>query len=186
MTDDELRDELVTLLVAGHETTATALSWTVERLTRTAGGWDALRAGGEAYAEAAAKEALRLRPVLPVVVRNLQRPATIAGVDLPAGTVVAPSIFLVHRRADVYPDPAAFRPERFLGPDPQGGTYSWIPFGGGIRRCVGAAFALMELRVVLAEIAAGVGAAAARPEREPTARRAITLIPGRGAEVVLT
>ena len=184
--DDELRDELITLLVAGHETTATALSWTVERLTRTAGGWDALRAGGEAYAEAAAKEALRLRPVLPVVVRNLQRPATIAGVDLPAGTVVAPSIFLVHRRADVYPDPAAFRPERFLGPDPQGGTYTWIPFGGGIRRCVGAAFALMELRVVLAEIAAGVGAAPARPEREPTARRAITLIPGRGAEVVLT
>jgi cytochrome P450 len=186
MSDQELRDELVTLLVAGHETTATALSWAVERLTRTPGAWAALRDGGEEYAEAAGKEALRLRPVLPVVLRSLQQPATIAGLDLPAGTVVAPSIYLVHRRPDVYPDPAAFRPERFLGPDPQGGTYTWIPFGGGVRRCLGAAFALMELRVVLAELAAHVDAAPARPEREPTARRAITLIPGRGAEVVLS
>ncbi len=186
MSEQELRDELVTLLVAGHETTATALSWSMERLTRMPAGWAALRAGGEEYAEAVAKEALRLRPVLPVVLRSLQRPATIAGVDLPAGAVVAPSIYLVHRRPDVYPDPAAFRPERFLGPEPQGGTYSWIPFGGGVRRCLGAAFALMELRVVLAELAAHVDAVPARPEREPTARRAITLIPGRGAEVVLT
>jgi cytochrome P450 len=100
--------------------------------------------------------------------------------------VVAPSIYLVHRRADVYPEPAAFRPERFLGPDPQGGTYTWIPFGGGIRRCLGAAFALMEIRVVLAELAAHVDAVPVRPEREPTARRAITLIPARGAEVVLS
>ena len=186
MSDRELRDELVTLLVAGHETTATALAWTVERLVRTPGGWEALRAGGEPYAEAAAKEALRLRPVLPVVLRNLQAPARVAGLDLPAGTVVAPSILLVHRRPELYPDPAAFRPERFLGPEPQGGTYTWIPFGGGVRRCLGAAFALMELRVVLAELAARAAAAPARPEREPTARRAITLIPGRGAEVVLS
>jgi len=186
MSDRELRDELVTLLVAGHETTATALSWAMERLTRMAGGWDALRAGGEEYAEAAGKETLRLRPVLPVVLRNLQERTTIAGVDLPAGTVVAPSIFLVHRRPDLYPDPATFRPERFLGPEPQGGTYTWIPFGGGVRRCVGAAFALMELRVVLAELAAHVEAAPARPQREATARRAITLIPARGAEVVLS
>jgi cytochrome P450 len=186
MSDQELRDELITLLVAGHETTATALSWAVERLTRTPGGWQALRDGGEEYAEAAGKEALRLRPVLPVVLRNLQQPATIAGVDLPAGTVVAPSIYLVHRRPELYPDPAAFRPERFLGPDPQGGTYTWIPFGGGVRRCLGAAFALMELRVVLAELGAAVDAAPARPQPERTARRAITLIPGRGAEVVLS
>jgi len=186
MSDRELRDELVTLLVAGHETTATALSWTVERLVRTPGGWDALRAGGDAYAEAAAKEALRLRPVLPVVLRSLQAPATVAGLELEAGTLVAPSIFLVHRRPGLYPDPAAFRPERFLGPEPQGGTYTWIPFGGGVRRCLGAAFALMELRVVLAELAARTAAAAPRPEREPTGRRAITLIPKRGAEVVLS
>jgi cytochrome P450 family 135 len=186
MSDTELRDELVTLLVAGHETTATALSWTIERLTRTPEGWDALRGGGEEYAEAAAKEALRLRPVLPVVLRNLQRPVTIAGLDLPAGTVVAPSIYLVHRRPEIYPDPAVFRPERFLGPDAQGGTYTWIPFGGGVRRCLGAAFALMEMRVVLTELAATVDAVPARPPREPTARRGITLIPGRGAEVVLS
>ena len=186
MTDQELRDELVTLLVAGHETTATALSWTMERLTRTPGGWEALRAGGEEYAEAAAKEALRLRPVLPVVLRNLQQPVTIGGADLPAGAVVAPAIYLVHRRPDLYPEPARFRPERFLGPDAQGGTYTWIPFGGGVRRCLGAAFALMEMRVVLAELAAAaVAVAPARPPAEPTARRGITLIPGRGAEVVL-
>jgi cytochrome P450 family 135 len=186
MSDRELRDELVTLLVAGHETTATALSWGMERLTRTPGGWDALRAGGEEYADAVAKEALRLRPVLPVVLRNLQRPATIAGVDLPAGTVVAPSIYLVHRRPELYPEPAAFRPERFLGPDGQGGTYTWIPFGGGIRRCLGAAFALLEMRVVLAELAKAVEAAPARGQAEATARRGITLVPGRGAEVVLS
>src|SRR5918992_902611 len=192
MTDRELRDELVTLLVAGHETTATALSWTIERLTRYAPattpntGWDALRNGGEEYAEAAAKEALRLRPVLPVVLRNLQQSITIAGLDLPAGTVVAPSIYLVHRRPEIYPDPAAFRPERFLGPDPQGGTYTWIPFGGGVRRCLGAAFALLELRVVLAELGAALDAAAVDPAAEGTRRRAITMVPARGAEVVLS
>jgi cytochrome P450 family 135 len=186
MSDQELRDELMTLLVAGHETTATALSWAVERLTRTPGGWAALRDGGPEYAEAAGKETLRLRPVLPVVLRNLQAPATVGGLALEAGTVVAPSIYLVHRRADVFPDPAAFRPERFLGPEPQGGTYTWIPFGGGIRRCLGAAFALMELRVVLGALAEAVEAAPVRPQREATARRAITMIPARGAEVVLS
>src|SRR5215207_10501812 len=158
MTDAELRDELVTLLVAGHETTATALAWTAERLVRAPGGWAALQRRGEEYAEAAGKEALRLRPVLPVVVRHLRAPMAIAGLDLPAGTVVAPSIYLVHRRPEIYPDPARFRPERFLtqpaspasrgGEGPQSGTYTWIPFGGGVRRCLGAAFALMELRVV--------------------------------------
>jgi cytochrome P450 len=186
MSDRELRDELVTLLVAGHETTATALAWTAERLVRMPGGWDALRAGGEEYAEAAGKEALRLRPVLPVVVRHLQAPMTIAGLDLPAGTVVAPSIFLVHRRAEIYPEPWRFRPERFLGAHTQGGTYSWIPFGGGIRRCLGAAFALMELRVVLAELGRALDAAALDPTPEATRRRAITMVPARGAEVVLS
>ena len=186
MSEQELRDELVTLLVAGHETTATALSWAAERLVRTPGGWDALRAGGERYAEAAGKEALRLRPVVPVVLRHLQAPMTIAGIELDAGTVVAPSVFLVHRRPDVYPDPARFRPERFLGDGPQGGTYSWIPFGGGVRRCVGAAFALMELRVVLAELGRALDAAAPDAAPEHTRRRAITLVPERGAEVVLS
>ena len=186
MSDQELRDELVTLLVAGHETTATALSWAAERLSRMPGGWAALRQGGEEYAEAAGKEALRLRPVLPVVLRHLQAPTTIAGLDLPAGTVVAPSIYLVHRRAELYPEPERFRPERFLGANPQGGTYTWIPFGGGVRRCLGAAFALMELRVVLAELGRSLEAGAPDPAPEGTRRRAITLVPARGAEVVLS
>jgi cytochrome P450 len=186
LTDTEIRDELMTLLVAGHETTATALAWTAERLTRTPGGWDALRAGGEEYAEAAGKEALRLKPVLPVVLRHLQADARIAGVDIPAGTVVAPCIYLVHRRPEIYPDPLAFRPERFLGPEPQGGTYTWIPFGGGVRRCLGAAFALMELRVVLAELGRALEAGAVRAAPEATRRRAITMVPARGAEVVLS
>jgi cytochrome P450 family 135 len=186
MSDQELRDELVTLLVAGHETTATALSWTAERLVRMPGGWAALRRDGEEYAEAAGREALRLRPVLPVVVRHLQAPATIAGLDLPAGVVVAPSIYLVHRRPEIYPEPARFDPERFLGDSPQGGTYTWIPFGGGVRRCLGAAFALMELRVVLAELGRALDAAAVDPAAETTHRRSITLVPARGAEVVLS
>jgi cytochrome P450 len=186
MTDAELRDELVTLLVAGHETTATALAWTAERLVRAPGGWAALQRRGEEYAEAAGKEALRLRPVLPVVVRHLRAPMAIAGLDLPAGTVVAPSIYLVHRRPEIYPDPARFDPERFLGDKPQGGTYTWIPFGGGVRRCLGAAFALMELRVVLAELGRTLDAAAVDAAPEPTRRRAITLVPARGAEVVLS
>jgi cytochrome P450 len=186
MTEHELRDELVTLLVAGHETTATALSWTAERLVRTPGGWAALQRGGEEYAEAAGKEALRLRPVLPVVTRHLQAPMTIAGLDLPAGTVVAPSIYLVHRREELYPEPARFLPERFLGDSPQGGTYTWIPFGGGVRRCLGAAFAMMELRVVLAELGRALDATATDPAPERTGRRGITLVPARGAEVVLS
>ena len=186
MSDQELRDELVTLLVAGHETTATALSWAAERLVRMPGGWAALRQGGEEYAEAAGKEALRLRPVLPIVLRHLQAPMTIAGLDLPAGTVVAPSIYLVHRRAELYPEPERFRPERFLGANPQGGTYTWIPFGGGVRRCLGAAFALMELRVVLAELGRSLEAGAPDPAPEGTRRRAITMVPARGAEVVLS
>ena len=186
MSDRELRDELVTLLVAGHETTATALSWAAERLVRQDGGWAALRAGGEAYAEAAGKEALRLRPVLPVVLRHLQADMTIAGLDLPAGTVVAPTIYLVHRRPELYPEPNRFRPERFLGDTPEGGTYTWIPFGGGVRRCLGAAFALMELKVVLAEVARALEAAPADPRSEGTRRRAITMVPARGAAVVLS
>jgi cytochrome P450 len=189
LTDRELRDELVTLLVAGHETTATALSWTAERLVRTAGGWRALQEGGEEYAEAAGKEALRLRPVVPIVLRRLQGPMTIAGLDLSRGTVVAPSIYLVHRRPDVYPDPGRFRPERFLAADgerPQGGTYTWIPFGGGVRRCIGAAFAQMELRVVLADVARALDATVVDARPEPTRRRAVTLVPARGAEVVLS
>ncbi|MCW3010106.1 MAG: cytochrome [Solirubrobacterales bacterium] len=183
MGDDELRDELVTLLVAGHETTATALSWAVERLLRTPGAMERLRDDGPAYVQAVCHETLRLRPVIPLVLRRLTEPMTIAGHDLPAGVKVAPCVTLVHRRADLYPEPHVFRPERFLGVKP--GTYTWIPFGGGVRRCLGAAFALFEMQAVLEAIAARTTLRPSSPEPEHTMRRTITFAPDRGASVVL-
>ena len=186
MSDAELRDELITLLGAGHEPTATSLSWAVERLGRHPDKWDRLReeafSAEDDYADAVAKETLRLRPVLPIVVRRLTQPLEIGGWALPAGAHVAPCIHLVHRRPDVYPEPHAFRPERFL--EQPAGTYTWIPFGGGVRRCLGATFALFEMKTVLRVIAREAALRPASPEREPVARRVITLTPGRGAEVV--
>ena len=187
LTDAELRDELMTLLVAGHETTATALAWALERLVRTP---DALarlleeeRAGGDEYLEAVIKETLRLRPVVPAVVRRLQAPMEFGGWELPAGVHIAPSIYLLHRRPDLYPDPLAFRPERFLADDPPG-TYEWIPFGGGIRRCLGASFALFEMKVVLRTVLREVSLRQARRQRaEGVTRRAITFAPSRGARI---
>jgi cytochrome P450 len=185
MGDDELRDELITLLVAGHETTATALSWAVERLLRTPDTLQRLHEevldGGTAYLTAVCHETLRLRPVLPLVLRRLTEPMTIAGHDLPAGVKVAPCISLVHRRPDVYPDPLAFRPERFLGVKP--GTYTWIPFGGGVRRCLGAAFAQFEMESVLAAIATQATLRPIRPAAERTRRRSITFAPADGTLV---
>ncbi|MEA2249294.1 MAG: cytochrome family [Solirubrobacteraceae bacterium] len=179
LSDAELRDELMTLLVAGHETTANSLAWAFERLARTPGALDRV-AADDAYAEAAVRETLRLRPVIALVARRLTRDAEIGGQALPAGTIVTPCILLVHRRADLYPDPDAFRPERFLERPP--GTYTWIPFGGGVRRCLGASFAQMEMQVVLQTVAARV---ALEPVGgpEPVRRRAITLVPARGGEV---
>ncbi|MBA3260885.1 MAG: cytochrome P450, partial [Thermoleophilaceae bacterium] len=181
MSDDELRDELMTLLVAGHETTASSLAWAVERLVRNPQALtrlcDDVAAGGDEYADAVCKETLRLRPILALVLRRLTEPTEIGGRLLPAGVNLAPCIYLVHRRADVYPEPYAFRPERFL--EQPAGTYTWIPFGGGVRRCLGATFALFEMRVVLRELVSRLElrAADARPER--IARRAITLVPER-------
>jgi cytochrome P450 family 135 len=187
MADEELRDELMTLLVAGHETTATSLAWALERLLRHPDAWERLKveaaAGGEDYTDAVIKETLRLRPVIPLVVRRLQEPFEVAGRTLPAGVTVAPCIWLVHRRPDVYPDPHAFRPERFL--DEPAGTYTWLPFGGGIRRCLGAAFAQFEMKQVLRALALHAPLAPVRPEGERVARRAITLTPKHGAEAVL-
>ena len=142
---EEIRDELITLLVAGHETTATALAWALERLARHPAAWARLReevaAGEEDYLDAVVKETLRLRPVLPIVLRHLKAPLRIGGWDLPAGVSVVPCIYLVHRDPAVYPDPLAFRPERFL--ESPAGTYTWIPFGGG-----DAALPRRELRAV--------------------------------------
>jgi cytochrome P450 len=187
LSDDELRDELMTLLVAGHETTATALAWTLERLARhpdaLAGVVAEQRAGGSELLEATIKETLRLRPVVPAVVRQLQAPMTFGGWDLPAGVHIGPSIYLLHRRPDLYPDPLAFRPERFL--ERSYGTYEWIPFGGGIRRCLGASFALFEMRVVLSTLLERVQLQPARGSGETVARRAITFAPARGGRIAV-
>ena len=179
MTDAELRDELMTLLTAGHETTATSLAWAVERLVRHPGGLERL-AGDPAYVDAVVKEMLRLRPVVALVLRKLLEPLEVGGHELPAGTTVAPVILLVHRREDVYPEPEAFRPERFLDRAP--GTYSWIPFGGGVRRCLGAAFAQVEMQTVLQTLAESV-ALEAVGGAEAVRRRGITLAPARGGQV---
>jgi cytochrome P450 len=188
MTDKELRDELMTLLVAGHETSATALAWALEALTRHPEALSRLREeidGGndDTYLDAVVKETLRLRPVIALVLRRLIEPMEIGGRLLPAGVNVAPCIYLVHRRADVYEDPRAFRPERFLENPP--GTYTWIPFGGGVRRCLGASFAQFEMKVVLRELVSRLDIRAARPEPERRIRRAIVFAPERGGEIVV-
>jgi cytochrome P450 len=188
LTDRELRDELMTLVLAGHETTATALAWTFELLFRRP---DALerataeaRAGGPTeWLDAVGAEALRLKPPLPMAVRRASRPVTVGGTELPEGTRIGPCIYLTHRRPDLYPQPRAFRPERFL--DERVSNYAWLPFGGGIRRCVGAAFAQLELRTILRTVLerAELRPASGRPAR--TRRRAIVLAPSNGAEAVL-
>jgi len=189
MSDAEMRDELLTLLTAGHETTATSLSWAVERLARHPQKLERLRGealAGEddAYLTATIQETLRLRPVISIVLRRLTEPVEIGGYELPAGATVAPSVYLVHRDRSVYPDPQAFRPERFLETPP--GTYTWIPFGGGVRRCLGAAFAQFEMAVVLRELVKRWEIRPANPKSERIFRRAITETPRHNARVVLS
>jgi cytochrome P450 family 135 len=188
MSDAELRDELITLLVAGHETTATALGWAVERLARHPEKYERLRdevaAGEDTYLTAVVQETLRLRPVISIVNRTLKAPMEFGGYELPAGVKVVPSIYLIHRRPDIYPEPERFLPERFLDNSP--GTYTWIPFGGGVRRCLGGPFAQFEMEVVLRELAARTRIAPTRPEPERVFRRAITETPRHDAEVVVS
>jgi cytochrome P450 len=187
MSDAEIRDELLTLLVAGHETTATALSWAMERLTRHPEKLERLRAevldGEDDYLMATIQETLRLRPVISIVVRRLTEAVELGGYELPAGAGVTPCIHLIHRDPGIYPDPDRFLPERFLDNPP--GTYTWIPFGGGVRRCLGAAFAQFEMAVVLRELVRRHQIAPANPASERNYRRAITETPRHDAEVVL-
>jgi len=188
-TDAELRDEVVTLLVAGHETTATALAWAFERLVRHPDvlerATEEARGGdGHAYLDAVVKEALRARPVIPSVGRILQAPYSVGGWELPAGTNVVPSIALTHRHPGVHEEPGAFCPERFLGSDTPSG-YEWLPFGGGTRRCLGASFALFEMRVVLRTVLARARLAPAEDGDEGVVRQNVTLAPARGARVRL-
>jgi len=188
MSDRELRDELMTLLVAGHETTATGLSWAIELLSRHPEALSRLEssiaAGDDSYLDAVIKETLRLRPVIALVVRKLMEPMEIGGRLLPAGISVAPSIYLVHRRPDIYPEPDRFRPERFL--EQPAGTYTWIPFGGGVRRCLGGAFAEFEMAVVLKELVSRRRIQPGGDQPEHSVRSTITNVPNRGAEVLVT
>lgn len=187
MRDKEVRDELLTLLLAGHETTANALAWAVERLARHPEALVRLQeevdAGESRFLQAVVQEILRLRPVISVVARRLKAPFAIGQWELPSGIGIVPCIYLMHRREDIYPDPEAFRPERFLEQPP--GTYTWIPFGGGVRRCLGAAFAQFEMEVVLRELVARRTLAPARREGERVMRRAFTETPSRNAEVLI-
>jgi cytochrome P450 family 135 len=188
MSDAELRDQLMTLLIAGHETTATALAWTFDLLLRHPVALERLRAeidaGGEEYMRATIAESLRLRPVVPIAGRRLAAELRVDGYTLPAGTDVTPAVWLTHTRPDVYPDPYAFRPERFLDEAPD--TYAWIPFGGGVRRCLGAPFAEFELRVVLREVLGRCELRATRRRPERIGRRNVTFSPRRGTPVLVS
>jgi len=187
MSDGELRDQLVTLLLAGHETTATALAWAFDLLFRHPAAMARVRAevaeGGHEYLDAVIEETLRLRPVVPFVGRELRQPSELAGHELPVGTAVMPAIYLAHTSPDVFPDPLAFRPERFLEESPE--TYSWIPFGGGTRRCIGAAFAQLEMRVVLRTVLSRVELSGAGDEPEEMVRRNVTLAPRNGTPAIV-
>jgi cytochrome P450 len=188
MDDAEIRDQLMTLLLAGHETTATGLAWTFDLLLRHPRELGRLVAevdvGEERYLRAVVTESLRLRPVVPLAGRRLTAELPTNGHVLPPGTDVTPAIWLAHTRAESYPEPFAFRPERFLGRAPA--TYSWIPFGGGVRRCLGAAFAEMEMRVALAEILRRRTLRAASGAAEHVARRNVTFSPSTGTRVIAT
>jgi len=183
MGDAEIRDQLITLLIAGHETTATGLAWTFDLVLRHPRVLERLVAGGEeAYVRAVVTETLRLRPVVPIAGRRLSSELRVGGCVLPAGTDVTPAIWLAHTRADRYPEPYAFRPERFL--DGASSTSAWVPFGGGVRRCLGAAFAEMEMRVALAEILRRRRLQPASGAAERVARRNVTFSPAQGTRVI--
>jgi cytochrome P450 len=177
----------MTLLLAGHETTATALAWTFDLLLCHQRALDRLRAslegGEEGYLRATITESLRLRPVVPLAGRRLAKKLNADGLTLPAGTDVTPAIWLTHTCADIYPEPFAFKPERFLEDDPD--TYAWIPFGGGVRRCLGASFAEFEMRIVLREILTRCDLHKSNPAPEKTGRRNITLSPKDGTRVIV-
>jgi cytochrome P450 len=186
MTDAELRDELFTMLGAGHETTATGLAFAFELLLRNPAALERLReetADGEGgdYLDAVVKETLRLRPVIDAAERTLTVPRTVAGWELPAGIKVYPGIALVHMREDLYPRPHEFRPERFL--DEGAESYSWLPFGGGIRRCIGAALAQAEMAEVLRVALQTVELRPVHATPDPVILRGITVAPKHGVEV---
>ena len=186
MTDLELRDELMTMLAAGHETTATGLAFAFDLLLREPAVLGRLRdelGGDDAYLDAVVSETLRLRPVIDASERTLTRPRTVCGWELPAGIRVYPAIAVVHHREDLYPQPFAFRPERFL--DGRTESYAWLPFGGGIRRCIGAALAQAEMAEVIRLVVERVELRPERPRPDPVVMRGITLVPRHGTPVAV-
>jgi cytochrome P450 len=189
LTDRELRDELLTLILAGFETTANSMAWTWERLVRSPEAYDRLRDAvrsddhADEHIEAAITEGMRVRPVIPAIGRRVTVPWRLGDYAVPAGTPIIMSIVLVHHREDLYPDPFAYRPERWLGRKP--GTYEWIPFGGGTRRCLGASLAMAEQRVVMDAMVRRLDLAADDPAPEHVNHRNVTMIPKRGARVVI-
>jgi cytochrome P450 len=212
LSDQEVRDELLTLILAGFETTANSLAWSWERLVRNPNAYEALREGvrgeqdSEGHVERVILETMRNRPVIPAVGRRVQVPWQLGDYGVAAGQPVTVSILLVHHREDVYPDPFSYRPDRWLqrSPDPgessgeeprdveagrrtvvKPGTYEWIPFGGGTRRCLGAALAMAEQRVVLRAMARRLDLEAVDPEPERAQHRNVTMIPAGGAQVII-
>lgn len=199
MSDAELRDEMITLLLAGHETTATSLAWVFHRILQHPDVLEKLRAelcqvvgSGPVtpqhltkleYLDATIKETQRLNPIIPLVGRRLQAPQRIGGRDLPAGVVAAPCIYLTHRRPDLWPDPERFTPERFLDKRPS--PYEFFPFGGGVRHCLGAAFAMYEMKIVIAQVLSRVGLRAAPGYTVRIVHRTVTFAPSEGMPVVL-
>jgi cytochrome P450 family 135 len=187
MSEEKLRDELVTMLSDGP--TATSLAWVFERLLRHPDKLERLRRevledDSEEYLDAVVKETLRLCPTVPVVMRRLVEPTRLGGYTIPADTIVAPCVYLMHRRPDIYPQPRAFRPERFLEGAP--GTYTWIPFGGGARRCVAASFAPLEMRQVMKVVLSEIDLHPAATRAEGAKRSSVSFAPDGGAVVVAT
>jgi cytochrome P450 len=186
LSDDEIRDELLTMLMAGYETTTAGLTWAFERLLRSPDKLEALltdlEAGSDRYLEATVKETLRRRPVIPIAARKAHVPVELDGYSIPAGSVLIVPIYLIHGDPDVYPEPLEFRPERFLDGDPEGGRF--IPFGGGVRRCLGAQLAQMEMQVVIRTVLEHA-TLRARGGDEPVARRRFTFSPGREGRAVV-
>lgn len=188
LTDRELRDELMTLLVAGHETTATSLAWCFDLLLHNPEKLAKLRAdlagGGVDYLDAVIKETMRIRPVIAVIGRRLTRDWELGGYRVPAGVSVEPHIWLIHHREDIYPEPETFLPERFLeGPQPDAASY--LPFGGGVRRCLGASFATFEMKTVVPVVLDSVALRPVLPRPERVKREAVTMVPARGARVAV-
>jgi cytochrome P450 len=187
MTVEELRDELMTLLLAGHETTATSLAWCFQLLLHNpdelAKLRDDLANGGTAQLDAVIKETMRIRPVVPVVARRLHAPLQVGEWTLPAGVMVAPNIELIHHRDDLYPEPERFLPDRFV--DSQAETYEWLPFGGGVRRCLGASFAIFEMRTVIPIVLRRASLTLADSTMDRVRRAAVVMVPERGVRVVL-